>query len=423
MKRKFFATVVTLALSAVMLVGCGSSSAETAINTDDAPAEFADTADYVESDEPAIPDDSDTDNVDVEPYVNEQGEVLTQAPNDDIAENDNFGQAPEEDIVSWDEMTEDEEDATEEAPVAGDIEGIIVLQADWRTGVPIFTVSAINPDTGDYHNVSSFTFEIAAPINADDYTIAPFAYLTTSWTDCLNANYASLFNSDYTCMTATKTFLGNEEKHAGWIDQSGNFFDVTEALGEGRQSDFEEVKKIIAVGFTDDNNFVYLDGTNPDEYTYRFVPLDNIVPGASYPVDDADKRLMWDRQTWGWLKTARPTNWVSEDQFLTVSHSNGEMVCALANVSDQSITEIVPTGSLASWSPVLGPDGLSVAFMAAPAKGTDNPTIYLTDISGNGTPTKLETSYLPINSRISDGGSLREIISIAYCYSSVLEWR
>ena len=76
-----------------------------------------------------------------------------------------------------------------------------------RKGSPI-----INPDTGECHNVSSFTFDIAAPINADDYTIAPFASFFP--TEYLDANYASLFNSDYTCMVATKTFLGNEEQHA-----------------------------------------------------------------------------------------------------------------------------------------------------------------------------------------------------------------
>lgn len=406
MKKKFFVTVLALALSVVTMVGCGSSADSAAdMGGDTGPAAYADeTAEVVDEAPAEIAEPDDT----------------SQGLADVAGENDDFGRPPEEDLVPWD-VEEGEETVTEEVPVTGEIEGIIVLQADWRTGVPIFTVNAINPDTGEYHNVSSFTFDIAAPINADDYTIAPFASFFP--TEYLDANYASLFNSDYTCMVATKTFLGNEEQHAGWVDQSGNFFDVTEALGEGRQSDFDEIKKITALGFTPDNNFVYIDETHPDESEYRFVPLDNIVPGASYQADAADRRIIMDRQSWGWLKNARPTNWVNEDQFLTVSHSDGEMVCALATVSSQSIVEIVPTGSLSSWSPVLGPDGSSVVFMAAPTRGTDNPSIYLTDISGSSTPTKLETSYLPINSRVTDGGSLREVISIAYCYSSILEWR
>ena len=227
MRRKFFATVLALALSVATMVGCGSSADSAAgMGGDTGPAAYADETAEVVDEAPAEiaePDDA------------------SQGLADIAGENDDFGRPPEEDLVPWD-MEEGEETVTEEVPVTGEVEGIVVLQADWRTGVPIFTVNAINPDTGEYHNVSSFTFDIAAPINADDYTIAPFASFFP--TEYLDANYASLFNSDYTCMVATKTFLGNEEQHAGWVDQSGNFFDVTEALGEGRQATLTKLKKL-----------------------------------------------------------------------------------------------------------------------------------------------------------------------------------
>lgn len=98
MKRKNFIIFLVTMFFALMM-GCGNSGDSAALD------------DYT-SDGPAIPDDSNTENVAVNPYVNEQGEVLTQAPNDDIIENDDFGRPPEEDIVPWDEMEEGEEVVT-----------------------------------------------------------------------------------------------------------------------------------------------------------------------------------------------------------------------------------------------------------------------------------------------------------------------
>ena len=132
MKIRFFATVLTLTLSVATMAGCGSSADSAAdVGGDTGPAAYADETAEVVDEAPAEiaePDDA------------------SQGLADVAGENDDFGRPPEEDLAPWD-VEAGEEDVTEEVPVTGEIEGIVVLLADWRTGVPIFTVNAINPDT------------------------------------------------------------------------------------------------------------------------------------------------------------------------------------------------------------------------------------------------------------------------------------
>lgn len=141
--KKFFVTVLALALSVVTMVGCGSSADSAAdMGGDTGPAAYADEATEVVDEAPAeIAEPDDT----------------SQGLADVAGENDDFGRPPEEDLVPWD-VEEGEENVTEEVPVTGEIEGIIVLQADWSDlYCPTYTVSAINPESGDYHEVSSIT--------------------------------------------------------------------------------------------------------------------------------------------------------------------------------------------------------------------------------------------------------------------------
>lgn len=173
-------------------------------------------------------------------------------------------------------------------PGVGEVEGIIVLQGDYKSNIyaPPFIVSAINPQTGDYYTVSSFVFEHVARIQEDEFLIEP-AYKFTCY-----CNYRNMFNDDFTLMAATKTFLSNESRHAGWIDQSGEFFDLIVALNEQAQSDFDEIKHYEAIGFTADNEFAYAEMTDWRHPLYRAVPLDNITPGVSYDITEDDPYIM-----------------------------------------------------------------------------------------------------------------------------------
>lgn len=149
MKRKIFATVMALVLCTTTLVGCGHKN-------DSSPA----PADYVESDGPAITDGSDTGkNVTATPYTNEQGEILMQAPNDDIIGNEDFEQAPKEENASLDAESMEEEVLSE----TGEIEGIIVVQNyfyhadDGISNIFVYSIESINPDTGESTKIAEFS--------------------------------------------------------------------------------------------------------------------------------------------------------------------------------------------------------------------------------------------------------------------------
>lgn len=400
MKRKIL-TVLLATIAYTTLVGCGSSQEPTTVADYEEPTDAAVYADEAEE-EPAIS---------TEPAPSSGLEDVT-------GENDDFGRPPEDDIVPWDEM-EESEGVNEEVPVAGEVEGIIVLQADYKTNpfAPTFVVSAINPQTGDYHTISSFTFEHVARAQETEFLVEPAYELARYF------NYRDMFNDDFTLMAATKTFLGNEEKHAGWVNQSGEFFDVTEALGESRRSDFDAAKHYKTIGFTLDGNFAYADVEDPRHPVYYMVSLNNITPRTSYQVEGSEPYIMDDySDSWRWARGHYQTCWIDDNQFLAVTYDSQVMICEILTVSSQSATEIVPIGSQTSWSPVLGPDSSSIAFMSAPQKGTENPGIYFTDINGT-TPIRLETSYNSFCGRVGDGGSVLYNISPGYYYASILDWK
>ncbi len=409
MKKRFFATVLTLALSAVMLMGCGSSPAEAETDPANIPAEFAEPA---ESDGPAIPDDSTAETTSNTYVVNEQDEAITQFPNDNSMDDD-FGRPPEEDLVSWD-VEESEEDVAEEVPVTGEIEGIIVVQADWRNqSVLSYTVFAVDPETGGSQEVSQFHFTDINQSNNAEYAIHPALNLGRY------ANLYGYFSSDYTKIAATKLIASSGEEHAGWIDTAGNFFDVTEALNEQAQTDFDEPASYYAVGFQGDV-FMYVYSDDKQENQYYGVSVDNITPGSSWEIDAADSMIGADYTTWNWLnKNYKPTCWLNDDQILveTLQNHSKEGKCRIATISTQTLEEYLPgEDTNSNWSAVASPDGSKVAFISRRVDGKDV-NFYITSISGEN-PTKLEPDFVPV---FSPSTEILLTYGGACCY--ILEWR
>lgn len=406
MRKKVVMMLLMVAMSAMTLAGCGKSD----YGNPPGLAYDAGVADTFKDDLAGYGDPAEID----EEFNNQENEVVIETEADT-----DFGRPSEEDLVPWDEMESETADEEME-PETGEAKGIIVLQVDWKsnTFAPTFVVSAIDSNTGDYCTVSSFAFEHVARVQEDEFLIEP-AYELSRY-----SNYRDMFNEDFTLMAATKTFLSNEEKHAGWVDQSGEFFDLTIALNEQAQSDFDTAKHYKSAGFTTNGNFVYADVEDPHNPIYYMVPLNKVGPGASFRVDGGHPYIMdIHSDAWNWTQGYHPTCWINTNEFLAVRISDTVMTCLRATVSTKTTTEIVPTGSQTSWSPVVGPDGISVAFLSAPLKGTEEPSIYITDISGDTTPIKLETLYPLLGGRYVENGPVMPIISRAYYYASILEWR
>ena len=298
--------------------------------------------------------------------------------------------------------------AESEAIVAtGEIEGIIMVQADWRDqSVLSYTVFAVNPNTGDSCELSQFQFTNVNQYNAE-FTIQP------AWRFGHYANLYDHFSSDYTKIAATKAISSSGEVHAGWLDTSGNFYDVTEALGEQAQSDFDAPASYYAVGFQEDM-FIYVCSDDEQDDQYHGVSLDDITPGASWEIDDADKLIGVDRDAWYWLVGYRPTDWLDDDRVLVETMQSK---CRIATISSQTLEEYLPGESTHhNWSAVASPDGTQVAFISRPDAGNEI-NMYIASISGDN-PVRLEPDFMPVFHP-----TAANIVSsgMACCY--ILEWR
>ena len=111
MKKKTVVTILTLALSAMVFAGCGSSQESAAA-----------AASYEESTGPAVY----ADEVGEEPAEIAEPDDVSKGLTDVTGENDDFGRPPEDECAEW----EEDDGIEEEVVVAetGEIEGIIVVQ-------------------------------------------------------------------------------------------------------------------------------------------------------------------------------------------------------------------------------------------------------------------------------------------------------
>lgn len=275
----------------------------------------------------------------------------------------------------------------EESTEVGEAEGIIMLVVEsygtYQDNLR-FTVTSVNPETGAQQQISQFNFE---KIYASERDILVFPLAARY------ANLRDLFSPDYSLLAATKVSLSNlEESHAGWVDQNGMFYDVTEALGLQSQGDFADPAKYEAVGF-DNDAFVYAsieDGYvrasyRPREHAYYQIPLEAISAENIQAIDESDRYI---RQ--GTIEVARdglPTEWVDDAIYLSDGR-DGYSHSQKVNLNTREREDYIPGSSRSNWSAVLSPDGGTIAFLSAPTAGTDPAAIYTIPAEG-GEPEKV----------------------------------
>lgn len=404
MKRKIFATVMALVLCTTTLVGCGHKN-------DSSPA----PADYVESDGPAITDGSDTGkNVTATPYTNEQGEILMQAPNDDIIGNEDFEQAPKEENASLDAESMEEEVLSE----TGEIEGIIVLTMYPSHSQLCVVVDTVNPNNGSVQNILSTQITPVIATNEYGYVIFP--------ENPRFGNLQDLFTPDFSKIAVTRVATSNQSMHAGWMDKDGNFFDVTAAVGEAEASDFEDPARYQAIGFTDDGaTFVYKQVDNYSNYAfetlgYYAVSVDNMAAGASWEISPSDAYLHADTSSWWWLNDYRFSDKIDGTHFYADNGNSNTNSCVLIDTESQTMSEFIPGETRNNWSVVASPDGQQVAFISRPKSGQLNSvelyTMRLDDCTTNhvldiNSP---EEAHLPTIRGEYDGVDI---------FCAVLDWR
>ncbi len=240
-------------------------------------------------------------------------------------------------------------------------------------------ISCVNIETGESTVIAEFNFVLGSK---DQVVYSPAARYSVT---CQN-----WFSYDYSKIAVTRQNLQTGEVCAGWIDVGGNFFNVSETLGQLGHGDFDDPVMYAAIGFTDDGLFVYKQTNSSgldSQGSYHYVPVDNISPAAiqdGCPIPGSDDN--------GSPNPMKLTDCIDESTLLinTSEGFTGEnAVSKIYNLETGEETVYVPGTSRMSWNGVLSPDGSQVAFMSRPKNGTEI-DIYTMPLGG-GDPVKVST--------------------------------
>lgn len=282
------------------------------------------------------------------------------------------GEEPESWSVEFD-SSEQEVSDTEQS-------GIIALIVSGSTNKD-FTVISIDPATGETQIIAEFLSQNWS------YDQTKFS-LDLHWTQ---ENLPELISPDCTKLAITLTTLSTYERHAGWIDSDGTFFDVTEALGLQSKSDFEEPAEYLATGFSRTGDFIFSDcvGTGLFTTTYYRASQDEITAGTFVEIGDASA-FRTAAYTDGYFVTSQ----IDENRYIVDYEVSGipkhHRQSVIYNVATGEVTDYIPSSSTrCSRSGILSPDGGQVAFLSESNRGnhsTGHTNLYVTALKG-GEPT------------------------------------
>lgn len=308
------------------------------------------------------------------------------------------------------------------APVAP--EGIIVLSYSNNSPYPYynwsstgtykftpFTISldCIDPDTGAVRHLRTFSSEETHSCS-----------LATNGLGSNTTLSLMHFNSDLTHLTATLT-LQDGSVHVGWIDENGEFTDVSAKI-TADAGDFGALTKHSNPCFGPGGYFYFRDSTNSNVQDKR-VPLHNLtvsavetlnddvhykgLPVYPYPdgtLKDGDiMKFYYDESmtypvTAGYFK-----DWISlsecvgiDDNIIykyTLSGNEQRSALDFDYWYNEKIALIPDIKGRENRNPVVSPDGTRVAFLSALTTGADNaPYLYIVSADG-GNPVKVSTDY------------------------------
>ena len=304
-------------------------------------------------------------------------------------------------------------------------DGIIVVSVSYDKDagrlvsheLPSFTVDLdkIDPETGNVTHIRTFS--------CMDKSVCS-AYLLGI------GNYKALenFNSDMTLMTACHP-QPNRENHIGWIDENGQFTDVSAKITTESDSDALTIHGVPR--FFGDYLYFIDDSENEDDFTrthpqIKRVPLNNLTPDAvevmcecdNYNYNDAsfiqirpdgtvadpndsisvysdyhfvyyDSSMQYPAQA-GYIY-----DWISADTCIGngVSDSYGIYKYQLSGKKDDwysNKTSIIPEGKdRVNRNAVVSPESNQVAFLSRKFLST---SLFLVSVDG-GDPVKVQTDF------------------------------
>ncbi|MBR4204978.1 MAG: hypothetical protein IKQ92_05820 [Clostridia bacterium] len=292
------------------------------------------------------------------------------------------------------------------------ISGLVAVQ---KTQVRSDTLSetidviCIDPDSGESRTVRSFTTVLYSLLRG---TISSFE-------DEGGIVDRHIFNEDYTLLAAH--YADGKAWYAGWIDQYGNFTNVSEmCLGSiGSSSEFTEFE---ATGFDDFGYYYFCSKGSSGRKDYR-VPVDNISPKTLENLDS----ILEDSPFSSTLTTidcllefgaadvyagyGNTTDWIDSEHCLCHLKESDDYIVVKAEgippeKADSDIYRYGPPPKkrehlipdeyidayLPHWGGVLSPDGTTVAFLSRPESETKT-SLYTVPLAG-GEPVRVDTDVV-----------------------------
>lgn len=301
------------------------------------------------------------------------------------------------------------------------LSGIIAAQiapgSATMSQAPIAQVYCIDTETGHATLVNDFGKVVAS---------SPILYETAYSIPLLNDTEYSdtayrCFSNDFRKLAVTYYTNSTTECHgddyAGWLDENGEFFNVSAALGWKSESDFDSAQYCWSVGFMDDGRFLFAhseDGVFAD--SYYAVPVDNITIEA---VEDFGKNcpLKLPYAINGRSISNTITDRIDETHLLydgeysvpdRLSHQKG---VSILNFETGEVTRCIPGDGMETWNGILDPTGTQLVFFAAkPGYGSSTMGLYTAPFDASAAPSQIETDYTML-------------YFDNYPYSVLLDWR
>lgn len=259
------------------------------------------------------------------------------------------------------------------------------------------TVYCLDPNTGNTEVISEFNY-VYKDLGGYSYE-RPYTRWMVRDGSLLISDYAFqgsryLFSDDFLKFALDKKFSGSNEVHAGWMDDSGEYFDLTVALGLQSKSDFDEPVHFYSGGFLN-GYFEYYDEKSD---AYYHVPIDNVTSEAVQEGHIAD---MDGNPICGEFKPYDITAWIDDTHclvnssyhFVSNSAGSGTWVDSLIyDTESQSTLKYVPGDSRLSWNGVVSPDGTKIAFQSSHYSSISAPSdLYIIPMDGSD-PVKIENN-------------------------------
>ena len=357
MKKYFIEILATILILATLLSGCGNA-------------------------EPASSSPS--------PTETEAGsENAGQLTETDIG-NENAGQPTETEIGSENVgQPVETEGPTEAPPEEENLSGLMILTCmpkgyKYVNGSITYILQCFNMDTGKVTDVAQFD------VNPDATVEYPILDQHNFY-----VNSQDLFSKDYDKLAITARFTSDHSKHTGWIDESGQFFDVTEALGLAPDSDFADPVYCCACGFAEDGSFVFEMSESGEFYKdrqYFSVDPDNLDPAAIREGNPYLGRTEYydenHKGTFPWWTNYHVTDWV-DDTHCIADVGDHYSTTMLIDIDAEESTMYMPSTSRKCWDGVVSPEGDRIAFLSQPEHGNELPSLFVVPTSG-GDPVKVD---------------------------------